>query len=59
MFVMGDNREGSSDSRYWGFVPFSHLKGRAGMIWLSYNFTTPAPYFIRFDRMFNIIHRRP
>lgn len=59
MFVMGDNREGSSDSRYWGFVPFTHLKGRAGMIWLSYNFTTPAPYFIRFDRMFNIIHQRP
>ena len=27
--MMGDNRDQSSDSRYWGFVPDDHIKGRA------------------------------
>ena len=32
-FLMGDNRDSSSDSRYWGFVPDDHILGRAIMIW--------------------------
>lgn len=35
-FVMGDNRDNSEDSRYWGFLPRSYVKGKALMIYWSY-----------------------
>lgn len=36
MFMMGDNRDQSWDSRYWGFLPVSYVKGRPWMIYFSY-----------------------
>ncbi len=35
-FVMGDNRDNSQDSRYWGFLPREYIKGHALMIYWSY-----------------------
>jgi len=34
-FAMGDNRDYSADSRYWGFVPFENIRGRAILVWFS------------------------
>jgi len=36
-FMMGDNRDNSDDSRYWGFVPDDHIRGRAFFIWFNWD----------------------
>lgn len=48
-WMMGDNRQGSQDSRYWGFVPEDRIVGKAWLIWFSWD---SGP---RFRRFFNII----
>lgn len=42
-FAMGDNRDKSSDSRYWGTVPRSMIKGRAFMVYWSFAGEPPPP----------------
>ncbi|HLR38662.1 MAG TPA: signal peptidase I [Chitinophagaceae bacterium] len=51
-WMMGDNRDNSLDSRYWGFVPESHIVGKAWFIWMSYE----EGGGIRWSRIFNGIH---
>ncbi|HXG56526.1 MAG TPA: signal peptidase I [Vicinamibacterales bacterium] len=42
-FVMGDNRDNSQDSRYWGFLPRHYIKGKALVIYWSYDAGSEEP----------------
>jgi signal peptidase I len=43
LFVLGDNRDDSADSRTWGFVPMSHLVGKAVLVYFSWDAEAGAP----------------
>jgi signal peptidase I len=43
-FVMGDNRDNSQDSRYWGFLPAHYVKGRALVVYWSFDPGPEGPY---------------
>ncbi len=62
LFVLGDNRNNSADSRIWKFVPMENVLGRAMFVWLSCEETLSFlpmicdPTQVRWKRFFHVIH---
>ena len=54
-WMMGDNRNNSEDSRYWGFVPENHIVGKPIFIWLSIDPNGKGINKIRWNRVFTTV----
>lgn len=48
LLCLGDNRDKSSDSRFWGYVPVENIKGKAMFVWLNFSFNMEDHFGIDF-----------
>ena len=60
LFVMGDNRDNSEDSRYWGFLDAADIRGRPMFVYYSFRRDPLAPFSwltdVRWSRIGDVIH---
>lgn len=52
-FMMGDNRDDSADSRFWGFVPDANFRGKAFLVWMSWNGKTDSIRWSKIGKLIN------
>jgi signal peptidase I len=56
-FMMGDNRDNSQDSRFWGFMPRSYVRGKALFIYFSFgDASSGLANTVRWGRLLHQIH---
>ena len=59
LFMLGDNRDNSADSRDWGFVDSAQVKGRVCVIYLSWDSSVPLVEGIRWERIGKVLCSKP